>query len=243
MFVESVALYSIVSILLLVTFTLGNPINRIWLGIAPAIQMISNYLIIFRVANNQQWTTATAGNVSIFPSPIALGWGTQKTLDQPRHTSYVPSLPTNLGESGKDCWKFRGGGGFATAICDMEDSMADDPNIGSFYDMAANYGAYGSIVRPQEPCPEHDPDHEDYEPNYHAMVAEKWNPIFERADQHDVECMFFHAKQGCLAPEGSCPFKYTPKKNLPCSDGGFQGMQPSDIGADGIYMGWDWDSD
>ncbi|KAJ7472178.1 hypothetical protein FB451DRAFT_1175924 [Mycena latifolia] len=66
------------------------------------------------------------------------------------------------GETGKDCWKFRGGNGFAAAICDMEDSMADDPNIGmpgnllqmaasdwaqSFYDMAANYEAYG------EPAP------------------------------------------------------------------------------------------
>ncbi|KAJ7026983.1 hypothetical protein C8F04DRAFT_101149 [Mycena alexandri] len=62
------------------------------------------------------------------------------------------------GESGKDCWKFRGGDGFACAVCDMEDSMADDPNIWtpasvlqmaasewaqSFYDMAANYETYG----------------------------------------------------------------------------------------------------
>ncbi|KAJ7457007.1 hypothetical protein FB451DRAFT_1047754 [Mycena latifolia] len=39
MFVESGALFSIVSILLLVTFAVGNPINQIWLGVPPAMQV------------------------------------------------------------------------------------------------------------------------------------------------------------------------------------------------------------
>ncbi|KAJ6525033.1 hypothetical protein DFH09DRAFT_1368266 [Mycena vulgaris] len=125
------------------------------------------------------------------------------------------------GEAGKDCWKFRGGSGFPGAILDMEDSMADDPNIGmrgnllqmaasdwaqSFYDMAANYEAYGSVVRPQEPGSERY-----YDPSYHAIVSEKWNPIFERvkADEHDVVCMFVRTRPGCLAPAGACPFKHS----------------------------------
>ncbi|KAJ7077413.1 hypothetical protein B0H15DRAFT_562964 [Mycena belliarum] len=57
MFIESAALFSIISILLLVTFALGNPINQIWLGVAPAIQLVSTYLIILRVATGRQWTT------------------------------------------------------------------------------------------------------------------------------------------------------------------------------------------
>lgn len=39
MFVESAAIYTVVSLLLLATFTVGNPINQIWLGIAPSVQV------------------------------------------------------------------------------------------------------------------------------------------------------------------------------------------------------------
>ncbi|KAJ7640761.1 hypothetical protein DFH06DRAFT_1000181, partial [Mycena polygramma] len=38
-FVESATIYSIVSLLLLVTFALGHPINQIWLGLAPSVQV------------------------------------------------------------------------------------------------------------------------------------------------------------------------------------------------------------
>ncbi|KAJ7187217.1 hypothetical protein C8R46DRAFT_1059158 [Mycena filopes] len=160
------------------------------------------------------------------------------------------------GEAGKDCWKFRGGDGFAAAVCDMEDSMADDPNIGSpasllqmaasnweqsFYDMMANYQAYGSVVKPAVPLPQHDPDHEDHEPNWTPMVADKWNPILARlrADEHDVECMFAHTRQGCLAPAGACPFKHTPKSAQTFSNGGYHRISPED--AYRFYM--DSDSD
>ncbi|KAJ6530312.1 hypothetical protein B0H19DRAFT_1192791 [Mycena capillaripes] len=198
----------------------------------------------------------------------------------------------------------------------MEDSMADDPNIGmpgnllqmaasdweqAFFDMAANWETYGSVVRPEEPRPEHDQDHEenkpnlkdeddepnlkheddepnlkhedfeptlkhedyeptlkhdpdhendesnpeadidpdeeDYEPNYSAMVAKKWNPIFERlkADEHDVECMFFHTRQGCLAPAGTCPFKHTPLRDHMLSNGGYHRFS-----AEGGYNEYDF---
>jgi hypothetical protein len=39
MFVESAAIYTVVSLLLVVTFSVGNPINQIWLGIAPSVQV------------------------------------------------------------------------------------------------------------------------------------------------------------------------------------------------------------
>jgi hypothetical protein len=116
----------------------------------------------------------------------------------------------------------------------------------------------------------HDPDHQEHQPklsNCAALVAEKWNPIFERvkvslyfcidsrrqmhvftteqADEHDVECMFFHTRQGCLVAAGTCPFKHTPLKDIPFSDDASH--QASEISAllmsvdpHGYYMG-DWD--
>ncbi|KAJ7199931.1 hypothetical protein GGX14DRAFT_467050 [Mycena pura] len=166
------------------------------------------------------------------------------------------------GEVGRDCWKFRGGDGFASAVCDMEDSMADDRNIGSpasvlqmaasdwvqsFYDMMANYETYGSVVKPSVPIPQHDPDHEESEPeesepeeyepeeynerDWTPMVANKWDPILARlkADQHDVECMFAHTAQRCLAQAaGTCPFKHTPTSAQAFSDGGYRRISYED---------------
>lgn len=40
MFIESAALYTICSILLLATYATGHPINQIWLGISPAVQVV-----------------------------------------------------------------------------------------------------------------------------------------------------------------------------------------------------------
>jgi hypothetical protein len=31
-----------------------------------------------------------------------------------------------------------------------------------------------------------------------------------QTNDHDMECMFSHCPQGCLAQEGACPFKHTP---------------------------------
>ncbi|KAK7028472.1 hypothetical protein R3P38DRAFT_2936717 [Favolaschia claudopus] len=148
------------------------------------------------------------------------------------------------GESGSDiAWKFRGDGGLPDSILTMEESMADDHTIGIpgsllqmaastwtqvFYDMMVNYEIYGSVVKPVEPRPQHDPEHEDYQPNNAPMVAEKWNSIFARvkADKYDVECMFVHSSQGCLAPAGTCPFKHTPRRDHLPSDGGMAACMP-----------------
>ncbi|KAJ7328760.1 hypothetical protein DFH08DRAFT_1084304 [Mycena albidolilacea] len=179
------------------------------------------------------------------------------------------------GESGSDiAWKFRGDDGLASSICDMEDSMADDPNIGmpgnllqmaasdwaqTFYDTIANYEMYGSVVKPSEPHPEPDPDHppnhanpehEDYDPDYEieypdypTLVAAKWNSIFERVktDEHDVECMFKHTRQGCLEPAGACPFKHTPSSSHSFADGGRR-MPAMDVMDPYMYYKF-WDSD
>ncbi|TCD67459.1 hypothetical protein EIP91_012376 [Steccherinum ochraceum] len=59
MFIESAALYCLFSILLLITYAMNHPINQIWLGISPSIQMLSSYLIIYRVVQGRAWTTDT----------------------------------------------------------------------------------------------------------------------------------------------------------------------------------------
>ncbi|THV07198.1 hypothetical protein K435DRAFT_643875 [Dendrothele bispora CBS 962.96] len=58
-FVESALLYSIISMLVVVTFSIGHPINQIWLGIAPATQLIANYLIIYRIAQGRALSKET----------------------------------------------------------------------------------------------------------------------------------------------------------------------------------------
>ncbi|KAG7098817.1 hypothetical protein E1B28_000722 [Marasmius oreades] len=68
-FIESAALYSIISLLLVVTFSIQHPINQIWLGLAPATQLVANYLIILRIAygtalardSDSTTTTSTEG--------------------------------------------------------------------------------------------------------------------------------------------------------------------------------------
>jgi len=74
MFVESAALYAICSILMLVTYGLNNPIYQIWLGLCPAVQMASSYLIIYRVAEGSAWSNQTIANAeATAASDLAFG--------------------------------------------------------------------------------------------------------------------------------------------------------------------------
>ncbi|KAJ7642904.1 hypothetical protein B0H17DRAFT_959946 [Mycena rosella] len=57
--VESAALYSIFSILFLVTYAVNNPTNQIWLAVASAAQQIANLLIIYRLAEGSAWQKDT----------------------------------------------------------------------------------------------------------------------------------------------------------------------------------------
>ncbi|THH23221.1 hypothetical protein EUX98_g7948 [Antrodiella citrinella] len=59
MFVESAMLYAISSTLLLSTYAPQHPINQIWLGLEPSVQMISSYLIIYRVVEGRAWNSET----------------------------------------------------------------------------------------------------------------------------------------------------------------------------------------
>lgn len=88
MFIESAALYTICSILLLATYATGHPINQIWLGISPAVQVtptfilrsfrllngyhqeISNYLIIYRVVQGNAWNTNTLGSGAVHSTMV-----------------------------------------------------------------------------------------------------------------------------------------------------------------------------
>lgn len=57
MFIESAALYCICAILLLGTYIVQHPINQIWLGLAPSLQIIANNMIIYRVAEGRAWSS------------------------------------------------------------------------------------------------------------------------------------------------------------------------------------------
>jgi hypothetical protein len=60
-FIESAALYSLVSMLVVVTFSIGHPISQIWLGISPSVQVIANYLIVYRVAQGRALERHSSG--------------------------------------------------------------------------------------------------------------------------------------------------------------------------------------
>ncbi|KAJ6584721.1 hypothetical protein B0H19DRAFT_1015368 [Mycena capillaripes] len=94
MFIESAALYAIDSILLLVTFGLGHPINQIWLGLSPSIQKISSYLIIYRVAQGQDWnstvktanTTTTTRSGAISFNSVPTGSSHTRATERSEHS-------------------------------------------------------------------------------------------------------------------------------------------------------------
>jgi len=59
MFLESAAAYTIISIGLVATFAIGSPANQIFLALAPGVQTISSFIIIWRVANRRAWADDT----------------------------------------------------------------------------------------------------------------------------------------------------------------------------------------
>ncbi|KAG9218943.1 hypothetical protein CCMSSC00406_0000943 [Pleurotus cornucopiae] len=65
--IESAALYSLFSILFLITYAVNNPTNQIFLGMASSAQQIAGYLIIYRVAEGRAWKKDTLTQ-SILPT-------------------------------------------------------------------------------------------------------------------------------------------------------------------------------
>ncbi|KAI9062690.1 hypothetical protein FKP32DRAFT_1723600 [Trametes sanguinea] len=57
--VESAALYSVFAVAFLVSYSIGAPINQIWLAFAVSAQPLATYLIIYRVADGQGWSSQT----------------------------------------------------------------------------------------------------------------------------------------------------------------------------------------
>ncbi|KAK7688166.1 hypothetical protein QCA50_008536 [Cerrena zonata] len=98
MFVESAALYAICSILLLATYAIQHPINQIWFGLSPSVQMIANYLIIYRVADGRAWSsemfTKATGTIS------SIGFHTDPSYHDAAMTgSSEPASPTAVSHS------------------------------------------------------------------------------------------------------------------------------------------------
>ncbi|KAJ3013836.1 hypothetical protein NUW54_g1477 [Trametes sanguinea] len=57
--VESAALYSVFAVAFLVSYAINAPINQMWLAFAVSAQPIATYLIIYRVADGQAWSSQT----------------------------------------------------------------------------------------------------------------------------------------------------------------------------------------
>ncbi|KAJ7229367.1 hypothetical protein C8J57DRAFT_1092599, partial [Mycena rebaudengoi] len=53
--IESAALYSLFTVLFLITYVVNNPTCQIWLVAASAAQQIAAYLIIYRLADGRAW--------------------------------------------------------------------------------------------------------------------------------------------------------------------------------------------
>ncbi|KAI0781629.1 hypothetical protein BC629DRAFT_572459 [Irpex lacteus] len=58
--IESAAIFSAFSILVLVPFAMHNPVNNIFIQSLPHVQIIATLLIIVRVAQGKSWNTETA---------------------------------------------------------------------------------------------------------------------------------------------------------------------------------------
>ncbi|KAF7362361.1 hypothetical protein MVEN_00582800 [Mycena venus] len=67
-FVESATLYSVFTILFLITYTVNNPTNQVWLVVGSASQQIANLLIIYRVADGSAWKKDTLTTPTVLPS-------------------------------------------------------------------------------------------------------------------------------------------------------------------------------
>ncbi|KAJ7725653.1 hypothetical protein DFH07DRAFT_251807 [Mycena maculata] len=65
--IESAALYSIFSLLFLITYAVQDPSAQIWLGVASCCQQIANLLIVYRVAEGSAWQKETLTSKTTAP--------------------------------------------------------------------------------------------------------------------------------------------------------------------------------
>lgn len=98
MFIESAALYAICSILLLATYAIQHPINQIWFGLSPSVQMIANYLIIYRVADGRAWSSEMFTKATGVVSSIAFDSNASYN-DTPSRNNSEPTTTTVVSDS------------------------------------------------------------------------------------------------------------------------------------------------
>lgn len=67
MFMESAALYSILSILLLATFATNSPVQQLFLGLLPSVQSVSDYLIIYLLADGRAYNSTPTDKLTTVP--------------------------------------------------------------------------------------------------------------------------------------------------------------------------------
>ncbi|KAF7431157.1 hypothetical protein PC9H_006877 [Pleurotus ostreatus] len=135
-FVESAAMYTIVSILLLATYSIGHPINQIFLGVSPSVQMVANYLIIYRVAQGRAWTSDTllakGGNTS---APIAFASATGGSiphLDGSGRETTVDIPLSHLKE------RYKGSQGSKSTTATVAHSIETDAEMGTVWATKTN---------------------------------------------------------------------------------------------------------
>jgi len=64
---ESAALYSILSILLLATFATNSPVQQLFLGLLPSVQSVSDYLIIYLLADGRAYNSTPTDKLTTVP--------------------------------------------------------------------------------------------------------------------------------------------------------------------------------
>jgi len=64
-FIESGALYGVLSLVLLIAYALQSPVEDVFIALVPSVQAISSYLIIYRVGEKTSWEThSSVGPIS-----------------------------------------------------------------------------------------------------------------------------------------------------------------------------------
>ncbi|KAF8727665.1 hypothetical protein AX14_007138 [Amanita brunnescens Koide BX004] len=85
--VESAALYSVFGLCFIVSYTINNPMNQIFMALASLCQQIAGYLIILRLAQGRAWDSSTPA---------------KNLTTEPQLTTVACSVPTSSTQPGAD---------------------------------------------------------------------------------------------------------------------------------------------
>ncbi|KAJ7495956.1 hypothetical protein B0H11DRAFT_878155 [Mycena galericulata] len=75
MIIESAAIYSIFSLLFLIPFVIGHPLSQLFIQALSPVQIMSAFLIIFRIAQGEGWSHKTAMTAEGFATQSIGGTG------------------------------------------------------------------------------------------------------------------------------------------------------------------------